>query len=128
MRTTIVATLVLMWGCASAGGGGSSLPSGQVYLYERDIPCDFETVGPVRDRISVASLRDYERLRDQALLRGAERLGADAVLIPEDRPEPGRGRVGLSVRRTGGVNQFSDYDVEGVAIRLLMETCPDQAN
>ena len=122
MRWTVAVAVVVLGGCASGGGAGeetgvnpSDIP---IYMTQQDVPCAYETVETVRGYVSYRNFNDYERARDAYLRRAAARAGADAVLIPEDRREPGRGNVGVTVRRSGGIDQPSEAQVEGIAIRL----------
>lgn len=87
------------------------------------MPCDFEVIETVRGFATVSSLRDYEQARDRVLGRQGAQAGADAVLIPEDQREPGRGGVGLSVQRVGGRNQPAEARFSGQAIRFTSDAC-----
>jgi hypothetical protein len=94
-----------------------------VYLTAADVPCAYEVVGRVAGTVMAASLNDYVVARDAFLGRAGAELGADGVLIPEDRPEPGRGRVGLSVQRIGGVSQPMQRPVDGLAVGFVADEC-----
>lgn len=121
MRWIVAIAVAVTSACASGGGGGAEGPDPAdvtIYMRSSDVRCAYETVQPLRGYVTYSSVPEYLRERDAYLRRAASRVGADAVLIPEERREPDRDNVGLSFRRVNGITQPSETAVEGIAIRL----------
>jgi hypothetical protein len=111
------------FGCASSGQTDAArvVP---VFLYERDVPCEYVVLQPVQAFARV-SAPQYKRMRARRLGEAGARVGADAVLIPDSQDEPMRGDVGVAVEVVGGIPQPIDAEFSGLAIRFLQGTCRD---
>ena len=125
IRVSWIALAAFAAGCASAGTGTAEGPTSvPVYLTAAEVPCRFEVIERVEGQGMAASLEEYERERSRVLGRAGARVGADAVLIPEGRPEPGRGSVGVQVRGTSAGGRISStMEFSGDAIRFVDATC-----
>jgi hypothetical protein len=120
VSTTLLATVAL--GCASVGNSTDTV-SVPIYLSSDDVPCDYAVVRTVNGASSIRSLKEYERERAKVLGRAAEQVGADAVLIPESQPEPGRAGVGIPIAMRDGAPQLRVVHFSGLAIRFVDRTC-----
>ncbi len=80
--------LAVATGCATMGQPEEP-PVIPVYEYPESVPCRFENIQPLHHRMSVVvrSGAHYDSIRDRELAKLGAKIGADAVVLVEQRED-----------------------------------------
>lgn len=116
MRRLLVGLLLAATAGCATSGASEGAPVIPVYADPESVPCRFENVQPLSHRMTVIvrSGDHYDSIRDRELARLGAEVGADAVVLAEQRPD-----------RPITINIETPMTAlfEGMAIRYLEDPC-----